>query len=198
MQALNSTFTRREVTEEVADRWWIFLVTGIGWLVFAILVFQWSYTTVYAVSFLFGFMALAAGMNEFVAISVSTTGWKWVHGILGVLFIGVGIWALVHPHAAFTTLAELMAFFLIFKGTFDLMVGFMTKGQFDLWWLQVVSGIIEIALAFWVSGSFRDSVLLLVVYVGIMALMRGFTELFLAFKLHGLKNDNDLGRLSPA
>jgi uncharacterized membrane protein HdeD (DUF308 family) len=193
MQALNQTFTRREVTEEVADRWWIFLVTGIGWLVFAILVFQWSYTTVYAVSFLFGFVALAAALNEFIAISVSTTGWKWVHGILGVLFAATGVWALVHPHAAFATLAELMAFFLIFKGTFDLMVAFMTKGQFDLWWLQLVTGVIEIALAFWVAGSFRDSVILLVVYVGIIALMRGFTELFFAFKLHGLKKD-----LTPA
>jgi uncharacterized membrane protein HdeD (DUF308 family) len=193
MQAINQTFTRREVTEELADRWWIFLVTGIGWLVFSLLVFQWDYTTVYAVSFLFGFVALGAALNEFVAISVSTTGWKWVHGILGVLFAIAGIWALVHPHTAFTTLAALMGFFLVFKGTFDLMVAFMTKGQFDLWWLQLVAGILEIALGFWVAGSFRDSVILLVVYVGIMALMRGFTELFLAFKLHGLRQD-----LAPA
>ncbi len=193
MQALNRTFTTREVTEEVADRWWIFLVTGIGWLVFALLVFQWDYTTVYAVSFLFGFVALAAALNEFLAISVSTTGWKWVRGILGVLFAIAGVWALVHPHAAFTTLAELMAFFLVFKGTFDLMVAFMTKNQFDLWWLQLITGVIEIALAFWVAGSFRDSVILLVVYVGVIALMRGFTELFLAFKLHGLRKE-----LAPA
>jgi uncharacterized membrane protein HdeD (DUF308 family) len=193
MQALNRTFTTREVTEEVADRWWIFLVTGIGWLIFALLVFQWDYTTVYAVSFLFGFVALAAALNEFLAISVSTTGWKWIHGILGVLLAITGVWALVHPHAAFTTLAELMAFFLVFKGTFDLIVAFMTKGQFDLWWLQLITGVIEIALAFWVAGSFQDSVILLVVYVGVIALMRGFTELFFALKLHGLHKE-----LAPA
>jgi uncharacterized membrane protein HdeD (DUF308 family) len=193
MQALNRTFTTREVTEEVADRWWIFLVTGIGWLIFALLVFQWDYTTVYAVSFLFGFVALAAALNEFLAISVSTTGWKWIHGTLGVLFAIAGLWALVDPHAAFTTLAELMAFFLVFKGTFDLIVAFMTKGQFDLWWLQLITGVIEIALAFWVAGSFRDSVILLVVYVGVIALMRGFTELFFALKLHGLRKE-----LAPA
>src|SRR3954471_17521003 len=100
MQALNRTFTNREVTEEVADRWWIFLVTGIAWLVFALLVFQWNYTTVYAISILFGFVALAAGMNEFLQIGMSTTGWKIAHGILGVLFVLAGIWALVHPHNA--------------------------------------------------------------------------------------------------
>ena len=196
MQALNRTFTNREVTEEVADRWWIFLVTGISWLVFSLLVFQWDYTTVYAISILFGFVALGAALNEFIAISVSTTGWKWVHAVLGVLFAIAGVWAFVHPHAAFATLADLMAFFLAFKGTFDLMVAFMTKGQFDLWWLQLITGVVEIALAFWVAGSFRDSVILLVVYVGIIALMRGLTEIFFAFKLHGLRDD--LGPVAPA
>ena len=46
-------FEEREVVEEAAERWWLFLLTGIAWLVFALIVFQWSYTTVYAVSFLF-------------------------------------------------------------------------------------------------------------------------------------------------
>ena len=116
-----------------------------------------------------------------------------MHGIVGVLFVAAGIWALVHPHTAFATLAALIGFFLLFKGIFDVMVAFMTRDLFDLWWLQLVLGLFEIALAFWVAGSFRQSVILLVVYVGIIALMRGITELFLAFKL------KDLGkRLTPA
>ena len=127
-------------------------------------------------------------MNEFFQIVVSTTGWKIVHGILGVVFVIAGIWALVHPHNAFATLAALMAFFLLFKGVFDLTVGFMTRSQFDLWWLQLVLGIVEIVLAFWVAGSFRKEVILLVVYVGLVALSRGITELFVAFKLRGLRN----------
>ena len=52
------------------------LLTGIGWLVFALLVFQWDFTTVYAISFLFGAVALFAAMNEVVAITVSTARWK--------------------------------------------------------------------------------------------------------------------------
>ena len=186
-------FTEREVLEDAAGHWWLFLLTGIAWLVFAILVFQWDYTTVYAVSYLFGIVAIIAGVNEFAAMPVSTSGWKVVRAILGVLFIGVGIWAVVHPHAAFTTLAELVAFFLLFKGVVDLTVAFMAKSQFELWWLQLVLGILEIALAFWVAGSFYDSVILLVIYVGITALFKGFSEIFLAFKLKGLGN-----RLAPA
>jgi len=183
----NTLFTERELAEEAADRWWMFLVTGIGWLVFSLLVFQWDYTTVYAISILFGIVALVAGVNEFFQIIVSSTGWKIMHGILGVLYVIVGVWALVNPRSAFTTLAALVAFFLLFKGIFDLTVAFMTKDEFDLWWLQLVLGIVEILLAFWVSGSFRTSAIFLVAYVGIIALSRGITELFVAFKLRGLR-----------
>jgi uncharacterized membrane protein HdeD (DUF308 family) len=180
-------FEEREVVEEAAGRWWLFLLTGIAWFVFALLIFQWDYTTVYAISFLFGFVALMAGINEFIQIAVSTSGWKIVRAILGVLFIIAGIWALVHPHNAFATLAALVGFVFLFKGIFDVTVALATRSMFDLWWIQLVVGIIELTLAFWVAGSFKDKAILLVAYVGIMALTRGFTEIFLAFKLKGLK-----------
>jgi uncharacterized membrane protein HdeD (DUF308 family) len=184
---MDRMFGPREILEDAADRWWIFLVTGIAWLVFALLLFQWDYTTVYAISILFGVVALFAGINEFMAITYSTTGWKWVHGLLGVLFIGIGIWALWNPYDTFATLAALVGFFLLIKGIFDISVAFMTKDEFDLWWLQLILGLLEILLAFWVAGDFRASAILLVVYVGIVALSRGITEIFVAFKLHGLR-----------
>jgi uncharacterized membrane protein HdeD (DUF308 family) len=92
----------------------------------------------------------------------------------------------VHPHNAFATIAALIALFVLIKGIFDVTVAFITKDEFELWWLQLIVGILEILLAFWVAGSFRNKVILLVAYVGIIALSRGITELFLAFKLRGL------------
>ena len=65
------------------------------------------------------------------------------------------------------------------------MAAFIASGTFQLWWLQLVVGIIEILLAFWIAGSFKDKVILLVAYVGIVALSRGITELILAFRLKG-------------
>jgi uncharacterized membrane protein HdeD (DUF308 family) len=186
---VNIELEEREVAEGAARMWWLFLLTGIAWLVFALAVFQWDFTTVYAISYLFGFVALLAGVNEFLSMGVWTTGWKIVHGILGALFIVAGIWALVHPHNAFATLAALVGFFLLFKGIFDILVSFVAKAEFELWWLQLVLGIIEVLLAFWVAGDFRKKAILLVVYVGIVALTRGITELFLAFKLHRLKKE---------
>jgi uncharacterized membrane protein HdeD (DUF308 family) len=184
---MSYVFDEREVLDEAADRWWIFLVTGIAWLIFSLLVFQWDYTTVSAISYLFGVVAIVAGLNEFLQISVSTTGWKWVHGVLGILFVLAGIYALWHPYNTFHALAALMGFFLLVKGFVDITVAFVTKGEFELWWLHLVVGLIEIALAFWVAGDWQSKAILLVIYVGIVALMRGITEIFMAFKLRGLR-----------
>lgn len=183
MTTMDTMFDEREVVEEAARSWWLFLLTGIAWLVFALLVFQWDYTTVYAISFLFGVVAIIAGVNEFLEIAVSTTGWKIVRAILGVLFLVAGIWALAHPHNAFSTIAALIGFFFLVKGAFDLIVALLTKDHFELWWIQLTVGIIELLLAFWVAGNFRQKTILLVVYVGVIALSRGITEIFLAFKL---------------
>jgi uncharacterized membrane protein HdeD (DUF308 family) len=180
-------FGEREIVEDAADYWWLFLLTGIAWFVFSLLVFQWDYTTVYAVSYLFGVVAVIAGVNEFIQIAVSTTGWKIVRGILGVLFVIAGIWALVHPRNAFATIAALIGFFFLFKGIFDFTTAFLTRSEFELWWVQLVVGIVEILLAFWVAGDFRHQTILLVVYVGVIGLSRGITELILAFKLRGLR-----------
>src|SRR4029450_5479419 len=132
MSTLNMMFHERELLEETADRWWLFLLTGIGWLIFSLLVFQWDYTSVYAISFLFGAVALIAGMNEFFQIIVSTTGWKIVHGILGVLFVLAAFWAFVHPHNAFARLSALIAFFFLFKGIFDVTGGMPTRPVFGV------------------------------------------------------------------
>jgi uncharacterized membrane protein HdeD (DUF308 family) len=183
---VSTLFRERDVVED-APYWWLFFLTGIAWFVFSLLVFQWDYTTVYAVSYLFGVVAILAAVNEFLQIAVSTTGWRIVRGILGVLFVIAGIWALVHPRNAFETIAALIGFFFLFKGIFDFVTAFITRPEFDLWWVQLVVGIVEILLAFWVAGNFREKTILLVVYVGVIGLSRGITELISAFKLRGLR-----------
>jgi uncharacterized membrane protein HdeD (DUF308 family) len=124
-----------------------------------------------------------------MAMGVSTTGWKIVHGILGVIFILVGIFAFIEPGSTFAALASVIGFFFLFKGIFDIALALATKGEYDLWWLQLMAGIIEIGLAFWVAGNHQQKVILLLVYVGIVALSKGITEIILAFKLKSLQRD---------
>ena len=193
MSTLDNMFEERELVRETARWWWLFLLGGIAWLVFALVIFRFDITSAASVAILFGIVAIIAGVDEFMAIGVSTTGWKIVHGILGVIFVLVGIFAFIEPGSTFEALAAVIGFFFLFKGIFDIAVAFATKAHYEMWWLQLVVGLIEIGLAFWVAGSFRDKVILLLVYVGIVALSKGITDIMLAFKLRSLKE-----RIAPA
>jgi uncharacterized membrane protein HdeD (DUF308 family) len=47
-----------------------------------------------------------------------------------------------------------------------------------VWWLFLITGIVEIILGFWAAGDFGHKVILLVVWVGVAALIRGFLRSF--------------------
>jgi len=54
---------------------------------------------------------------------------------------------------------------------------------YDLWWLTLIAGVLQVAIGFWATGYPGRSAWLLLVWVGIGALIRGVTQLFLAFQV---------------
>lgn len=197
-----STFDleEREVIESAARAWWLFLLTGLLWLLFAIIVLRFDYTTVTAVSILFGVVAIFAGVNEFFMLAASHRWWKVLHGLLGVIFVVVGIVAFVHPGDTFAALAAVVSFFLIFKGFFDIIVAIATRDEISIWWVQLIVGIVEVLIGFWAAGYWGRSAALLVIWVGVIALTRGITEIVFAFKLRsaGKSIGGGPGTLAPA
>jgi uncharacterized membrane protein HdeD (DUF308 family) len=183
----------REAASDAARLWWLFLVTGIAWILVAWMILRWDPTSISTIAYLFGFVALFYGINEFMMLGGSTTGWKVFHGIFGVLCVIVGIIAFFNPSSTFFALASIIAFLFILKGTFDIIVSIATRHEIEVWWLQLVVGIIELLLGFWAAGpgfeQYGRKALLLVLWVGFTCLFRGITEIIFAFKLHGLKKD---------
>ena len=180
---------------QAGNMWWMFLLTGIAWLAISLIVLQFDAKSVATVGVVVGIVLLLGGFNEFATMSMKTE-WKWAHGLMGVLFIVGGIWALMHPFSAFATLASVLGFILIFKGTLDIVVAVMSKDQNELWWLGLLVGIFEVLLAFWVSAgpeylgqNFEKRAVLIILWVGMMALFRGIGEIAMAFTLHRVKKE---------
>jgi uncharacterized membrane protein HdeD (DUF308 family) len=165
--------------------WWVFLLTGIAWLVFSLIVFRFDAASIKGIGYLAGVIFIVAGVNEFAVIPFVSTGWKWLHGILGVAFVVVGILALIRPVDTFVGLAALVAFFLLFAGIFDVVLS-LSNRDVELWWLRLIAGVIEIGFAFWVAGSFQRSAIFLVAFVGVATLFRGVSQIVLAFQLRRL------------
>jgi uncharacterized membrane protein HdeD (DUF308 family) len=163
--------------------WWLFLLTGIAWLLVSLIVLRFNITSVATVGVMLGVILIMAGVNEFVDMA-ARPGWKWLHAILGVLFIGGGIWAFIHPIGAFYELASILGFLLLLKGALDITVAVASKEVNDLWWIGLVVGILEVLLAFWASQQFfAPRAALILLWVGFAAMFRGFTEIFLAFEV---------------
>jgi uncharacterized membrane protein HdeD (DUF308 family) len=170
---------------EFSKAWWIFLVTGILWVFVGMFVLQFNLDSVYAIAVLFGIVFLFASVDEFFAMVVMP-GWRWLHALLGVLFLFAGIWAFAYPEQTFGTLALLVGWFVLVKGVFDFSVALANR-DLELWWLTLLAGILEIVIGFWAIGYPGRSAALLILWVGIGALVRGITEIILAFQVKSLQ-----------
>jgi uncharacterized membrane protein HdeD (DUF308 family) len=168
--------------------WWLFLVTGIGWMLVALIVLRFDYTSVSAISILFGIVAIAAGVLEIGVTLVAGGWWKLLHGLLALVFIVAGIVAFIHPGDTFAALAAVFSFILIFAGAFDIIESISVRHEIEVWWLQLIAGIIELALGFWAAGYYGRSAVLLVAWVAAFAVIRGFTNILLAVRVRELQH----------
>ena len=52
----------------VLPPWWLLLITGVGWSLVGLIMLRFDYTSVHAISLLFGFVGIAAGLMEILMI----------------------------------------------------------------------------------------------------------------------------------
>jgi uncharacterized membrane protein HdeD (DUF308 family) len=161
--------------------WWLLLVTGVAWVVVAIVILRFDYTTVAAIAVLFGVFCFAAAANEVMVSAVtSSRGWRVLHWLLAALFVVVGVLAFFRPEDTFVGLAAVMSFYFVFRGAFDIATS-LAASRVPGWWVLLLVGIAEIAIGFWAAGSWNVSVLLLVSWVSAGALIHGVGQITSAF-----------------
>jgi uncharacterized membrane protein HdeD (DUF308 family) len=168
---------------QLGGPWWVPLLTGIAWLIISVIVLRFRMTSVATIGVLIGVVFLAAMVNEFLIAAVRRR-WGWAHVLLGILFLGGAIWAFVHPFDAFWSLASVIGLLLILEGGFVLITSIESRVINGAWWLGMLGGILEIFVGFWASQQgLAARAVLLIIWVGLLALFRGFTEIALAFEL---------------
>ena len=167
----------------LAGPWWLFLLTGIAWLIISVMVLRFSKASVTTVGILIGVLFLVSALNELLIAAVKRS-WAWAHVLLAVLFLAGAIWSFATPFGAFWSLASVLGLLLIFKGTLDIITAIETRDINSSWWLGMVAGILELLLGFWASQQVIPAQgALLLLFVGWFALFRGITEIIVAFEV---------------
>ena len=162
------------------------LVSGILWLLIAWMVLRLNATSITTVGVLLGVVFLLAGVNEVGVASLSPGGWKVWHYLMAGIFLLGALYGFIRPVSTFFALASVLGLILIVYGSFEIIQGVASRAVNPYWWLNLVTGILLVLLAFWVSGSDRVYALaqrtyLILFWVGFFALFRGFSQIFMAF-----------------
>jgi uncharacterized membrane protein HdeD (DUF308 family) len=173
---------------EAGRWWWAPLLAGIAWFVIGWLVLRANYTSLATVGVLIGVALLLIAVNEAAVAGFMTGGWKVANYALAVLFAMGAVWAFVRPIDTFFALASVLGLLLFLQGAFYIILGIGLRGVSPYWWLQLVSGILITALGIWVSVSdrvwdLRARAVFILLWVGLMAVFRGFSDMVLAFSM---------------
>jgi uncharacterized membrane protein HdeD (DUF308 family) len=173
-----------ESDRDITRHWWLFLLTGALWIIFGFVVLSFDITTVYAIAIFLGVGFIVGGVVELMLAAVAEDG-RWLYITFGIIAIIAGIVALVWPEQTFVVVAAITAWLLLFMGILDVVTSLASRHDSELWWLQLILGVLEIAVGVWAIGYTGRSIALLVIWVGVAALFRGISHIVLAFGLRG-------------
>ena len=178
----------RATVQQVAKYWWLSLVTGVMWIVAALVVLQFDKASITTVGVIIGLMFAAAAAQQFVLAAV-TDRLRWLWIIFGVIFAVASVLCFVHPENTFAGVADILGFLFLSVGIWWIVRAFVERQAGAVFWLGLISGVMMVILAFWTSGQFFiEKAYTLLVFAGIWALMHGIGDIFKAFAVRSLRD----------
>ena len=133
-----------------------------------------------AITLIVGWILVMVGAFHFLL------AWKRHHAssilwesLIGVLYLIAGLYLILHPILGLTSLTLILAVYLLFKGTFEIIHYFQLRSRGSATWL-LINGVINLVLALliWRSWPF-SSVWVIGSLIGISILFTGFSRLML-------------------
>jgi uncharacterized membrane protein HdeD (DUF308 family) len=171
----------RDNVREITGYWWLGLVAGIGWLVISLVILQFDSASVATVGVLVGLMFLLAGAQN-LALTTLPVEHRWVPALFSVLFLISAVVCFIDPVDTFAGLADMLGFLFLIVGVWWMIQSFLERPVNPMWWLNLISGILMIGIAFWAAGQlFATKAYTLLVFAGIWALMQGTNDIVRAF-----------------
>lgn len=179
----------RAEARKLTDHWWVLLLAGIAWVAASLVILQFNNASVTTVGVLVGIMFTAAGLQN-LALATLDVPMRWVWALFGGLFLVSAIICFANPTTTVAGLAGMLGFLFLVVGVWWIVRAFLERAISPLWWLGLTSGILMTTLAFWASGQFFiQKVYVLLVFAGIWALMQGITSIVRAFEVRALREE---------
>jgi uncharacterized membrane protein HdeD (DUF308 family) len=165
---------------------WVEMLAGVLWLAISVVVLKFNHASVTTVGILTGIMFLVFAAEEFV-LAILDRRARWMWAIFGVLLTASGIVALIHPRNTFAGFADILGFVFLLIGVLWMVQAFAERPINRLWWLTLISGLLMVVLAFWVSGQFfLTRAYTLLIFAGVWAMTTGIIHIVRGFEIREL------------
>ncbi|PXV59009.1 Uncharacterized membrane protein HdeD, DUF308 family [Dyella jiangningensis] len=167
---------------------WLLVIYGVISILFGLSAMLWPGSTVVALAWAFGVMALAEGIisvfalfNRHVAVS---RGWLVLYALASIVF---GLLAIMHPLAVVNVLLIFLAAWLIVAGVYRIVFAIRVRKEIQGEWLIALSGVLAIVLGGLLLAYPVAGVLTLAIWIGAAALVYGILQVAAGVRMHRWK-----------
>jgi uncharacterized membrane protein HdeD (DUF308 family) len=164
------------------DHWKAYALQGAIAIIIGILAILAPFAATLATTIFFGWLFLIGGVLGIIsAFRTREAPGFWANLALSVLGAILGILFLINPLSGAVTLTWILAVFFILSGVFNFAIARAFSASTGRFWVVVVSGVIDIALALMlILGLPMTAIWAIGLFVGISFLTSGFSLLFAA------------------
>lgn len=165
--------------------WWVLAVRGVIAVLFGLLALLWPGMTLLAFLVLFAAYALASGVVSVVGAvqnRKADNDW-WQLLLIGLVGIGAGAIAVLHPGLTVLVLLLLIGAFALVTGMLDISAAIRLRRVIADEWLMILSGIASVVFGILMFLFPAAGGLALIWMIGIYATVTGGLMLGLAYRL---------------
>lgn len=168
--------------------WWILLVAGLVGLAAGIAALVWPNVTIGVIAVIFGIYLLISGLIELVAGIAEDDvdgGTRVLAALLGTLSLIAGVVVLRHPGKSLLVVALVLGIYLIIAGVLSIYRAFQSSQGRGI---AIVVGLLDLIAGIIIAAWPGIGLTTLVVFVGIVFIIRGLAAIWLAFQVKKLKD----------
>jgi uncharacterized membrane protein HdeD (DUF308 family) len=162
-----------------------FIIRGVLSVMLGIVAIFWPGITLTVFVLLFGAFVFADGVVSLIRGFTSNRihGRSWVHALLGLLGIAVGVLTFMQPGLTLLVLVMYIAAWAIVRGVLELVAAVRLRRVITGEWLLALSGVLSLVFGFLVFAFPGAGALTIAWLFGIYAIAAGIVLMMLGFRL---------------
>jgi uncharacterized membrane protein HdeD (DUF308 family) len=160
--------------------WWVLLIAGAAWIMIAVVMLRFTYSTVEAIAKLFGAVFLLAAAAEVMVGALSSRGWRVARWLVALVFLAAGVVAFLAVKATIVALAAVMSVLFIAWGILGVITAIAARRERG-WKAPLIAGFAEVAIGLWIATSLHASITTLLISVAAGTVVHGVGDIRSAF-----------------